>query len=108
MTKNLPFISINGAEPRVPNTTNLCFPGLHGEELLHKLNKAGVMASLGSACSAGSTEPSHVLLAMGLNREDALSSLRLSLSKETTEEDVKTLVNILTEVVSEMRSPVTA
>lgn len=108
MIKNLPFISINGAEPRVPNTTNLCFSGLHGEELLHKLNKAGVMASLGSACSAGSNEPSHVLLAMGLNREDALSSLRLSLSKETTEDDVKMLVNILTEVVSEMRSPVTA
>ena len=108
MIKNLPFISINGAEPRVPNTTNLCFFGLHGEELLHKLNKAGVMASLGSACSAGSTEPSHVLLAMGLNREDALSSLRLSLSKETTEDDVKMLVNILTEVVSEMRSPVAA
>lgn len=108
MVKNLTFVSVNGAEPRVPNTTNLCFAGLHGEELLHKLNKAGVIASLGSACTAGSTEPSHVLLAMGLNREDALSSIRLSLSKETTEDDVKMLANIITQVVSEMRSTVTA
>ena len=105
--KNLPFISINGAEPRVPNTTNLCFSGMNGEELLHKLNKAGVMASLGSACAAGSSEPSHVLLAMGCDREDALSSLRLSLSKETTEEEIKMLVNIIIQAVSEMRSTVT-
>jgi cysteine desulfurase len=99
---------VNGAEPRVPNTTNLCFTGLHGEELLHKLNKAGVMASLGSACTAGGTDPSHVLLAMGLNRDDALSSLRVSLSKETTAEDVKKLIGILTQIATEMRSPVTA
>jgi cysteine desulfurase len=108
MVKNLPFISTNGTEPRVPNTTNLCFSGLHGEELLHKLNKVGVMASLGSACTAGSTEPSHVLVAMGLSREDALSSLRLSLSKETTENEVEMLTKIITQVVSEMCSTVTA
>jgi len=108
MLNMLPFVSVNGAEPRVPNTTNLCFTGLHGEELLHKLNKAGVMASLGSACTAGDTNPSHVLLAMGINREDALSSLRLSLSKETTADDVKKLVSILTQIATEMRSPVTA
>ncbi|MDP2153317.1 MAG: aminotransferase class V-fold PLP-dependent enzyme [Methylotenera sp.] len=108
LVKALPFVSVNGAEPRVPNTTNLCFTGLHGEELLHKLNKAGVMASLGSACTAGGTDPSHVLLAMGLNREDALSSLRLSLSKETTADDVKKLVGILTQIATEMRSPITA
>jgi cysteine desulfurase len=108
IVKNLPFISTNGTEPRVPNTTNLCFSGLHGEELLHKLNKVGVMASLGSACSAGSTEPSHVLVAMGLSREDALSSLRLSLSKETTEVEVEMLANIITQVASEMCSTVTA
>lgn len=108
MLKTLPFVSVNGSEPRVPNTTNLCFTGLHGEELLHKLNKAGVMASLGSACTAGGTDPSHVLLAMGLSREDALSSLRLSLSKETTQNEVNMLVKIITQVVVEMRSPVTA
>jgi cysteine desulfurase len=106
--KTLPFVSVNGSEPRVPNTTNLCFTGLHGEELLHKLNKASVMASLGSACTAGGTAPSHVLLAMGLSREDALSSLRLSLSKETTDTEVNMLVKIITQVVLEMRSPVTA
>ncbi|MDI1310388.1 MAG: aminotransferase class V-fold PLP-dependent enzyme [Methylotenera sp.] len=104
--KTLPFVSANGSEPRVPNTTNLCFTGLHGEELLHKLNKAGVMASLGSACTAGGTDPSHVLLAMGLSREDAFSSLRLSLSKETTDSEVKMLTQIITQVVTEMRSPV--
>jgi cysteine desulfurase len=103
----LPFVSLNGSEPRVPNTTNLCFAGLHGEELLHKLNKAGVMASLGSACTAGNSDPSHVLLAMGLSREDALSSLRISLSRETTEGDVKMLANILIHVVSEISSTVT-
>jgi cysteine desulfurase len=108
MLKTLPFVSVNGTAPRVPNTTNLCFSGLHGEELLHKLNKAGVMASLGSACTAVSTEPSHVLLAMGLSREDALSSIRLSLSKETTENEVKMLTNIITKVTSEMCSTVTA
>lgn len=108
MLKTLPFVSVNGSEPRVPNTTNLCFTGLHGEELLHKLNKAGVMASLGSACTAGGTDPSHVLLAMGLSRENALSSLRLSLSKETTQNEVNMLVKIITQVVVEMRSPVTA
>ena len=106
--KTLPFVSVNGSEPRVPNTTNLSFTGLHGEELLHKLNKAGVMASLGSACTAGGTDPSHVLLAMGLSRENALSSLRLSLSKETTQNEVNMLVKIITQVVVEMRSPVTA
>ena len=108
LVKTLPFVSVNGAEPRVPNTTNLCFTGLNGEELLHKLNKAGVMASLGSACTAGDTNPSHVLLAMGINREDALSSLRLSLSKETTADDAKKLVSILTEIATEMHSPVAA
>lgn len=106
--KNLAFVSVNGVEPRVANTTNLCFAGLHGEELLYKLNKAGVMASLGSACAAGSTEPSHVLLAMGLAREDALSSLRLSLSKETTEDEINRLIEIISKIASEMRLPVSA
>ena len=88
----LPFARVNGAGPRVPNTTNLCLPGLPGEELLHRLGQAGVMASQGSACNASGTEPSHVLLAMGLSRDNALSSLRFSLSRETTEAEVDIVV----------------
>lgn len=84
----LPFARINGSGPRIANTSNLCFAGLNGEELLHRLGQAGVMASQGSACTAGGNEPSHVLLAMGLSRADALSSIRFSLSRETTAAEV--------------------
>lgn len=101
--ERLEGIRINGYGLRVPNTSSVCFPGLPGEELLHRLGQAGVMASLGSACSAGGTEPSHVLLAMGLSREDALSSVRFSLSRETTEAEVDVLIDTLTTIVSAMR-----
>lgn len=96
------FAKENSSALKVPNTTNICFSGLHGEELLFRLDKAGLIASLGSACTAGGTEPSHVLLAMGLSREEALSSLRFSLSKETTEADVASAIEIVVNVVTEM------
>lgn len=99
----LPFVRVNGAGLRVPNTAGLCFPGLHGEELLHRMGQAGVMASLGSACTAGGTEPSHVLLAMGMTRDDALSSVRFSLSRETTESEVDVAVETVTTIVTAMR-----
>jgi cysteine desulfurase len=98
----LRFTRVNGSGPRVPNTTNICLPGLPGEELLHRLGQAGVMASQGSACTAGGTEPSHVLLAMGLGREDALSSLRFSLSCETTAAEIDIVVETLTAIVQGM------
>lgn len=102
----LPFVRVNGAGLRVPNTASLCFPGLHGEELLHRMGQAGVMASLGSACTAGGTEPSHVLLAMGMTREDALSSVRFSLSRETTESEVEVVVETVTTIVKAMTNGV--
>lgn len=104
----LPFVHINGAGPRVPNTTSICFSGLHGEELLHRLDQAGIMASQGSACTAGGTDPSHVLLAMGLSREDALSSIRFSLSKETTEDEVNTVIKTVVNLATAMRNAAAA
>ncbi|MFZ3087582.1 MAG: aminotransferase class V-fold PLP-dependent enzyme [Methylotenera sp.] len=104
----LPFVRVNGAGPRVPNTTSICFAGLHGEELLHRLDQAGIMASQGSACTAGGTDPSHVLLAMGLSREDALSSIRFSLSKETTEDEVNTVIKTIVNLATAMRSAAAA
>ena len=72
---------------------------MHGEELLHRLDQAGVIVSRGSACTAGGTDPSHVLLAMGLSNEDALSSIRFSLSRETTEIEVDMVVETVVAVV---------
>lgn len=96
-------IHINGYGLRVPNTSNVCFPGLTGEELLLRLSQAGVMASQGSACTAGGNDPSHVLLAMGLSRDEALSSLRFSLSRETTEAEIDVLLDTLATIVHGMR-----
>ena len=100
--ERISFARVNGSGPRVPNTTSLCFPGFSGEELLHRLCQAGVMASLGSACTAGGTEPSHVLLAMGLSHDDALSSLRFSLSRETTEAEVDIVLQTITAILRPM------
>jgi len=99
---NLPFAIVNGEENRVPNTCNIRFPGLIGEALLMKMDQADIIASQGSACVAGSTDPSHVMMALGLSREDALSSIRFSLSKETSALDIKTAVNSITSIVREM------
>jgi cysteine desulfurase len=108
IVSSLPFAHVNGGGLRVPNTSSVCFVGLHGEELLHKLGQAGIMASLGSACSAGGTDPSHVLLAMGLNREDALSSIRFSLSKETTEDEVNKVIKTVVHIATAMRTDIAA
>ncbi|HEY3327527.1 MAG TPA: aminotransferase class V-fold PLP-dependent enzyme [Novimethylophilus sp.] len=101
----MPFARFNGSAARVPNTCSLSFPGLHGEELLHRLDQAGVIASQGSACTANGTEPSHVLLAMGLSRDEALSSVRFSLSRETTEAEVDIVVKTMAAVVEAMTAP---
>lgn len=107
LLQRIPFARINGGGPRVPNTSSLCFAGCSGEELLHRLGQAGVMASQGSACTAGGTEPSHVLLAMGLNRDEALSSLRFSLSRETTEAEIDIVLETMT-AITRAGSPVAA
>lgn len=90
-----PNIQVNGQGKRVCNTSNLCFSGVDGETLLMKLDGMGVAASLGSACSAGALEPSRTLLQMGLSQEEALSSLRFSLSRFTTRDEIDRAIQIL-------------
>ncbi len=104
ITSALPFTSVNGTALRIPNTSSLCFEGLHGEELLHRLDQARVMVSRGSACTAGGTDPSHVLLAMGLSRDEALSTVRFSLSRETTEAEVDMVVETVIAVAKTMHT----
>jgi cysteine desulfurase len=90
-------------ENRLPNTTNIAFDHIEGEAILTHLNRAGIAASTGSACTAGSTEPSHVLRAMNLPEEALHGAIRLSLSHENTDEDVDRVLEILPGVVSRLR-----
>jgi len=89
---------------RVPNTTNISFPGAGGEALLISLDLQGLACSTGAACSSGSTEPSHVLLAAGLSHDDARSSLRFSLGRPTTAADVDRALEIIPAVVARIRA----
>ena len=89
MLKAVPGAVVNGAgAPRVWNTANITFPGISGEALLERLDREGVAASRGAACSAGLEKPSHVLSAMGLSRERAISSIRFSFLSSVTEEEI--------------------
>ncbi len=89
LIKLYPKISVNGLGKRVCNTTNLCFHGMDGETLLMRLDQLNIAASLGSACSTGALQPSKTLLEMGLTQKEALSSLRFSLSRFTTREEIE-------------------
>ncbi len=101
----LPHTRINGGKaPRLSGTLNVCFEGIEGESLLLLLDDRGIAASSGSACTSGSLDPSHVLLALGLPHEVAHGSLRLSLGAETTEEDVDIMLQEIPKVVSYLRS----
>jgi len=94
--RQIPGIVLNGSDDhRVPNTLNFTFPGVLGESLLMALDLEGVEVSMGSACAAGAVEPSHVLLAMGRSRDEARSSLRLSLGWNTTSADVERAADII-------------
>lgn len=90
-------------EHRLDNTLNFRIPGVSGEALLLNLDLAGVAASVGSACDSGSLDPSHVLMAMGLSPEEALSGLRFSLSRYNTEAEVEEVLRILPEAVAKVR-----
>ncbi len=96
--------------PRVANTTNIWFDNLEGEALVIALDLKGVAVSGGSACHSGATEPSHVLMAMGLNKTRARASLRFSLLKTATEADVDFVLRVVPEAVEQLRaiSPVEA
>lgn len=89
---------------RLPGNVNMCFEGIEGESLLLRLDLKGVQASSGSACTSGSLDPSHVLLAIGLPHEIAHGSMRLSFSDENTEEDIDYILEIVPEIVSYLRS----
>lgn len=95
LKKALPEIRVNGSGPRVCTTSNIYFPKIDGEALLMYLDLHGVAASMGSACSTGALEPSRVLLQMGLSREEAVSSLRFSLSRFTTKDDIDQAIRVI-------------
>lgn len=96
-------VSINGEGPRICNVSNVCFHGVDGESLLIQLDRFGICASLGSACASGGLEPSRVLLNMGYTRKEAESSLRFSLSRMTTQEDIDKALDILSQLIRKMR-----
>ncbi len=101
----VPDAVVNGdPELRLPNNCHLSFPGVESEALLLRLDLAGIAASGGSACTSGSTEPSHVLKAIGLEDEYIRGSIRLTLGRETTREDTEKTAQVLPEIVRGLRS----
>ncbi len=101
----IPHSKINGdTESRLAGNVNICFEGIEGESLLLLLDAHGICASSGSACTSGSLDPSHVLLALGLPHEVAHGSLRLSLCEENTEEEVNKIIETVPQVVSYLRN----
>lgn len=100
----IPGTVVNGdRERRLPNNTNFSFAGVHGESLLVGLDLAGIMASSGSACTSGSLEPSHVLEALGLAREQTQASLRLTVGCNNTAEEIARTVEVLERLVARLR-----
>ena len=89
---------------RLPNNASFCFSGTQGEALVVSLDLEGFSVSSGSACTSGNTDPSHVLLALGLDRELAQGSLRLTLGRDTTEADIVALLAALPRIVARLRA----
>lgn len=105
VTSEIPYTRLNGHRTdRLPNNANFCFRFIEGESMLILLDQAGVCGSSGSACTSGSLDPSHVLLAIGLPHEIAHGSLRLTLSEKTTLEDIDYTVDKLKEIIARLRS----
>ena len=101
----IPYCRLNGHRTlRLPNNVNFSFQFIEGESLLIMLDMEGICASSGSACTSGSLDPSHVLLAIGLPHEIAHGSLRMTISEETTKEDVDFVVEKIKEIVARLRS----
>ncbi len=100
----IPYCRLNGhREKRLPGNVNISFRFIEGESLLIMLDMRGVCASSGSACTSGSLDPSHVLLAIGLEHEEAHGSLRMTLSEENTQEELDEVVGHLAEIVQRLR-----
>ncbi|MBA2728985.1 MAG: cysteine desulfurase, partial [Parachlamydiaceae bacterium] len=103
LMRQIPGVSINGQGPRVVNTSNLAFQGVEGETLLTALDLAGIAVSHGSACSSGALEPSRILLNMGCSKEVAGSSMRFSLSRFTTLQEIEICIETIVKVVLKLR-----
>ncbi len=105
ITDKIDYIKLNGhPTERLPNNANLSFQFIEGESLLLSLDMKGIGASSGSACTSGSLDPSHVLLAMGLSHEIAHGSLRMTLGKDNTEEQIDYVLEVLPEIVARLRA----
>ncbi len=103
--EEVPYTKLNGhPEKRLPNNANFSFRFIEGESLLIMLDMKGICASSGSACTSGSLDPSHVLLAIGLPHEIAHGSLRLTLSEETTKEEIDYVIESIKEIVTKLRN----
>ena len=101
----VPDVVLNGhPTDRLPNNASFCVPGTDGESLIVALDLEGFAVSSGSACTSGETEPSHVLLALGLDREVAKGSLRVTVGRSTTEADVDAFVRALEHIVARLRN----
>ncbi len=104
ITKKIPFIRLNGDRyKRLPGNVNFSFEFIEGESLLLMLDMKGIAASSGSACTSGSLDPSHVLLAIGLVHEIAHGSLRISFGDDNTHDDVDYLMEVLPSIVERLR-----
>jgi cysteine desulfurase len=104
LLQRIPQCRVNGGgSPRTPNTTNLGFSGIEGEALLIALDLKGLACSTGAACSSGAVEPSHVLTATGLPPEEARASLRFSLGRHTTEQEIEFALRVVPAAVAQLR-----
>lgn len=101
LMNQLEGVQVNGEGPRVVNTSNLYFPNVDGESLLLNLDLAGIAASHGSACTAGALEPSRVLLNMGYDRKRSRSSVRFSLSRQTTKDEINLAIKSIDKIVNQ-------
>lgn len=105
VTSEIPYTKFNGdPQKRLSNNTNFCFRFIEGESLLIMLDQKGICASSGSACTSGALDPSHVLLAIGLPHEIAHGSIRFTISRETSKEDIDYTVEELKKIVDRLRS----
>ena len=105
LTAAIPNMRINGTmDKRLPNNVNVSFAGIEGEAVLLRLDLEGIAASSGSACTAGSLDPSHVLTAIGLTRDEAKGSLRMTLGTDTTQADIDEVVAKLPGIVENLRA----
>lgn len=104
ITKNIPNAKINGSkEKRLPGNANVSFKNINGEQLLLELDSLGICASSGSACTSGQSEPSHVLTAIGLEKEYIQGSLRTTFGEENTKEDVEFLIKSIIEIINRIK-----